>query len=282
MLRCLLADDEAPARSRLRRLLQPFEASGRIEVVAEAADGVEAARLLDAHEVDLAFLDIQMPGLDGFDVLDRAAPERRPDVVFTTAYSEYALRAFDANAVDYLLKPVERERLEDSLARAEARAAARAPQAPRADDRLARLLDWFDRAAPDSASARPPEAPPTPPSEGYLTRLSVPYRDRLVVLPVEQILSVEVHDGITRLHALTGEADGASRQYLVSHTLDHFEGHLDPARFQRVHRSALVQVAHIREMVPWFSGRYKLLLTGGHEVIASRERSRELRDQLML
>lgn len=276
MLRCLLADDEAPARARLRRLLQPFEDDGRLRVVAEAADGVEAVKALEDHAVDLAFLDVQMPGFDGFDVLDRAAPDERPDVIFTTAFSDYALRAFEANAVDYLLKPVERERLEQAVGRAERRAEARAPSAPRADDRLARLLDWFDR--------RPADGPPSvpAPSGGFLTRLSVPYKDRLLVLPVEQILSVEVHDGITRLYTLGPEAGATVRQHLVSHTLDHFEAHLDPAQFQRVHRSAIVQVNQIREMVQWFSGRYKLVLNGNHEVIASRDRSRALRDQLML
>lgn len=274
MLRCLIADDEAPARSRLRRLLLPYEADGRVAVVAEAADGVEAAHALAAHDIDLAFLDVQMPGLDGFDVLDQAAPDRRPDVVFTTAFSDYALRAFDANAVDYLLKPVERERLDDALARAERRAAARAPHAPRADDRLARLLDWFDRRDPgDAPAAAQPGA--------FLSRLSVPYKDRLLVLPVADVLSVEVHDGITRLYALTGEAEHPVRQYLVSHTLDHFEAQFDPAHFLRVHRSSLVQVGHIREMVPWFSGRMKLLLSGGHEVIASRERAKTLREMML-
>lgn len=274
MLRCLIADDEAPARSRLRRLLLPYEAEGRLAVVAEAADGVEAAKAIAEHPIDLAFLDVQMPGLDGFDVLDQAAPDQRPDVVFTTAYSDYALRAFDANAVDYLLKPIERERLDDALVRAERRAAARTPHAPRADDRLARLLDWFDQHEGEALPA------PAKPGE-YLARLSVPYKDRLLVLPVSDVLSVEVHDGITRLYALTGEAEHPVRQYLVSHTLDHFESQFDPAAFLRVHRSSLVQVAHIREMVPWFSGRMKLLLTGDHEVIASRERSRTLREMLL-
>ncbi|MCA0268963.1 MAG: LytTR family DNA-binding domain-containing protein [Bacteroidetes bacterium] len=274
MLRCLIADDEAPARSRLRRLLLPYESNGRVVVVAEAADGVEAVKALNEHDVDLAFLDVQMPGLDGFDVLDQADPDRRPDVVFTTAYSDYALRAFDANAVDYLLKPIERERLDEALVRVERRAAARAPHAPRADERLARLLDWFDRNEPGNAPA------PSRPGE-FLSRLSVPYKDRLLVLPVADVLSVEVHDGITRLYALTGEAEHPVRQYLVSHTLDHFESLFDPAAFLRVHRSSLVQVAHIREMMPWFSGRMKLLLTGGHEVIASRERSRTLREMML-
>jgi two-component system, LytTR family, response regulator len=112
----------------------------------------------------------------------------------------------------------------------------------------------------------------------------VPHRDRLVILPVEAVVSIEVQDGITRIYALHDERDARAplRQYLVPHTLEHLEAHLDPDNFLRVHRSALVQLRHIREMVPWFSGRYKLIMTEGHEVIASRERSRVLRDRLML
>ncbi len=232
-----------------------------------------------------------MPGLDGFGVLERVPPAHRPDVVFTTAYHDFALRAFEENAVDYLLKPVAKDRLEQSIARAEARAARRPdagnPGAPPHDDeddeptarpsdaRLARLLDWLDAKAPTETPARPAER---------LRQLSVPHRDRLVILPVEAVVSIEVQDSITRIHALGDERDVKAplRQYLVPHTLEHLEAHLDPEDFLRVHRSALVQLRHIREMVPWFSGRYKLVLSGGHEVIASRERSRVLRERLML
>jgi len=287
MLTCLIADDEVPARTRLRRLLQPFEEAGRVRVTGEAADGVEALALLEQRPVDLAFLDVKMPGLDGFGVLERVSPEHRPDVVFTTAYHDFALRAFEENAVDYLLKPVARERLEKSLDRAEARASTRrrddeepagvVPPASEqsSDERLARLLDWLDARAPSERPARPAER---------LRQISVPHRDRLVILPIEAVVSIEVQDGITRIYALHDERDARSplRQYLVPHTLEHLEAHLDPEDFLRVHRSALVQLRHIREMVPWFSGRYKLILTEGHEVIASRERSRVLRDRLML
>ena len=278
MLRCLLADDEAPARSRLRRLLQPFEEAGRLSVVAEAADGVDAVERINDDEtgIDLAFLDVKMPGLDGFGVLERLDPEHRPDIVFTTAYHEFALRAFEENAVDYLLKPIARERLEASIERAESRHSQRRAD-PAHDERLTRLLDWLDSRSADGAADAPRPAEP-------LQHLSVPHRDRLIVLPIGAVVSIEVQDGITRVFALSDEHDAraALRQYLVPHTLEHLEAHLDPDRFMRVHRSAIVQMRHIREMVPWFSGRFKLILTGQHEVIASRERSRTLRDRLML
>jgi DNA-binding LytR/AlgR family response regulator len=170
MLTCLIADDEAPARARLRRLLQPFEDAGRVRVAGEAGDGVEALALLEEAPVDLAFLDVKMPGLDGFGVLERVSPAHRPDVVFTTAYHDFALRAFEENAVDYLLKPVARERLEQSLDRAEARAAARR-RAPGPPARLARRPVALGATRPPhraaaSALGAPPRPPRHPPRRG--------------------------------------------------------------------------------------------------------------------
>lgn len=268
MLRTLIVDDEAPARRRLARLLQPFVDDGRVEVAGEAADGIEALEALERGGIDLLLLDIQMPGLGGFDVLDRIGPERRPVVVFTTAHDEFALRAFEASAVDYLLKPIREDRLAAAIERAE-----RLAERPRlADDRLADLLEFLDRQAGTRASA------------DHLRQLSIPGADRLTIVPVERLLSAEVEDGIVRLYVLHEAPSGPPSvgRHIVSHTLDALEQRLDPERFMRVHRSAVVQVPHIREMIPWFSGRYKLVLTGGHEVIASRSRSKELRDRLSL
>ena len=264
MLHVLIADDEAPARSRLRRLLEPLRSAGRIGPPAEAADGVEALEKLSAGDVDLAFLDVRMPGLDGFDVLDRLPPEAHPAVVFTTAYDEYAIRAFEANAVDYLLKPVEAERLETAVERAEKRAGD-------PSDRIASLLDTLDDEA--SGAAEPAREP--------IQQLSVPARDRLVVVAADDILAAEVSDGITNLYVRPARGETTDR-HIVPFTLDALEGRLDPRAFMRVHRSAIVQVSRIREMIPWFSGRYKLVLDGGQEVVASRARSRELKERLAL
>ena len=264
MLHVLIADDEAPARSRLRRLLEPLVEEGRIAAPVEAADGVEALEKLASGGTDLAFLDVRMPGLDGFDVLDRLAPEAHPAVVFTTAYDEYAIRAFEANAVDYLLKPVDADRLATSVGRAETRAGD-------PSERIASLLDTLDDDA--SASSQPAQEP--------LQQFSVPARDRLVIVKAEDILAAEVGDGITNLYVRGADATSTDR-HIVSFTLDALEARLDPRAFMRVHRSAIVQVTRIREMLPWFSGRYKLILDGGHEVVASRARSRELRDRLSL
>ena len=264
MLQVLIADDEAPARSRLRRLLEPLAEAGRVSTIDEAEDGVDALEKLSTGTFDLALLDVRMPGMDGFDVIDRLAPEARPAIVFTTAYDEYAIRAFEANAVDYLLKPIEAERLTEAVGRAER-------QADDDGDRLAHLLESLDA---DASGPKPHAAEP-------LRQLSVPARDRLLVVSASDVLSAEVNDGITNLYVREPGAPTTQR-HIVPFTLDALEGRLDPRDFMRVHRSALVQVARIREMIPWFSGRYKLLLDGGHEVVASRARSRELKDRLAL
>ncbi|PAP77316.1 LytR/AlgR family response regulator transcription factor [Rubrivirga marina] len=262
-LRVLIVDDESPARSRLRRLLDPFVEAGRLGPVDEAADGVEAVETLSETDYDLAFLDVRMPELDGFGVIERIPPGRRPDVVFTTAYDEYAIQAFEANATDYLLKPINAERLEKAVSRVEDRR----DEDP--DARLADLLDTLDEVVPTPAADGPP-----------IERFTVQGRDRLLVVEAAEVIAAEVHDGITSLYVVS-EGKTAQR-HIVSFTLDALESRLDPDLFMRVHRNALVNLSAIREMIPWFSGRYKLVLTTGHEVTASRARSRELRSRLAL
>lgn len=277
-MRVLLIDDEAPARRRLRKLLQPFIDAGRLGPVSEASDGVEALEKLQKQKepLDLLFLDVQMPGLDGFEVLERLPPEDAPAVIFTTAYDDYALRAFETSAVDYLLKPISKERLEKAVARVER--ARRAPEARQAsDERLGRLLDWLDAQGEQEHAAKP--------AASFIRQISIPYRDRILIVPVARLVSAEIQEGVTRLYVLPEEPPAGKaglRQYVASYTLDQLESSLDPDAFVRVHRSAIVQVDHIREMISWFSGRYKLILTGGHEVIASRERSKILKERMML
>lgn len=245
----------------------------------EAEDGVDAVDKINSRTVDLVFLDVRMPELSGFETIERLAPERRPVVVFTTAYDTYALKAFEANAVDYLLKPVSAERLREAISRAE-RLRKLPEQRIAHDSRLDKLLDWFDTQAetPLSDSGRRPAAE-------YLKQISVPFRDRILIIPVDRLVSAEIHDSITRLYVLEDDENTAKkriRQHIITHTLDQLESSLDPEQFLRIHRSAIVQVRHILEMIAWFSGRYKLILTGGHEVIASRERSKLLKDRLLL
>ncbi|MGB3543537.1 LytR/AlgR family response regulator transcription factor [Rubrivirga sp.] len=263
-LSVLIVDDEAPARSRLRRLLEPFVESGRIREPEEASDGVVAVTILKDTSFDLALLDVRMPEVDGFGVLERLPPGRRPDVVFATAYDEYAIQAFEANATDYLLKPISADGLERAISRVEARHSA----GEDTDDRLADLLDTLDQA--------------TNPETGTpVERFTVQGHDRLHVIDALDVLAVEVNDSITSLF-VRSPRDSKTQRHLVGYTLDALEGRLDPARFMRVHRNAIVNLSAIREMVPWFSGRYKLVLEDGHEITASRARSRDLKDRLSL
>lgn len=275
MLHILIVDDEPLARHRLRKLLDPLQDRGHVALIEEAADGIEALEKLQQQNFDLLLLDVRMPELDGFEVLERIDPNRRPFVVFVTAYDDYALKAFEAHAIDYLLKPVNQKRLLEAVARVEQLQAATLRREQ--EERLAKLLDWLE-AQQQGAS------PVTVGSVPYLTQLSVTYRDRILIIPVTRLVSAEIHDGITRLYVLESE-EGSSprlRQHVVSYTLDQLETRLDPHDFMRVHRSAIVQLQHIRELIPWFSGRYKLVLTGDHMVIASRERSKLLKERLVL
>jgi len=274
MLRVLIVDDEAPARKRLERLLAPLEKSERIGAIHEAGNGREALDLLDKETVDVLFLDIRMPELDGFETLERIHPDHRPVVIFTTAYDEYAIRAFEANAIDYLLKPLSEERCAEALGRAEKALQAPADVATR-NEQLSKLLDWLD------AREELPESP-SPPAGGFTEQVSIPYRDRILIVPVERLLSAEINEGITRLYVADDTADPPFKQHIVSYTLDQLESNLDPSKFMRVHRGSIVRIGAIEEMVPWFSGRFKLVLAGGHEVIASRERSRVLKERLMI
>ena len=274
MARILLVDDEAPARKRLKKLLSDESLATLVTSVETAADGVEALEKMGQERFDALFLDIQMPGLDGFEVLERIDPSHRPVVVFTTAFDEYAIRAFDANAIDYLLKPVPADRLKEALERIH-RSKGKSEEH---EDRLAKLLEWMDSKA--LAGSGVPAA-----SGEWLEQLSIPYRDRILIIPISHVVSVEIAEGITRVYILE-EDPGAPRprlrQHIVNYTLDQLGGMLNPDDFMRVHRSAIVQFSHIRELVPWFSGRYKLALTGGHEVIASRERSKAVKDRLRI
>ncbi|HMB90230.1 MAG TPA: LytTR family DNA-binding domain-containing protein [Rhodothermales bacterium] len=279
MLNVLLVDDEGPARKRLGKLLQPLVKEDRVRVVGEAENGEQALDMLEKEDVDLLFLDIHMPELDGFDVLERIPPDEHPVVVFTTAYDAYAVRAFEANAVDYLLKPISKERLAEAVARSE-----RIQQTPQKqqvnEERLAKLLDWVEEQAAEKQPDVQPETPQT-----YLDQISIPYRDRILIVSVDRLVTAEISEGITRLFVEDEHHEGPRtrlRQHVVNYTLEQLEASLDPDDFMRVHRSSIVRLHAIKEMIPWFSGRYKLILTGDHEVIASRERSRTLKDRLML
>ena len=279
MLNTVIVDDEAPARRRLRKLLEPMVQSGRITIRGEAVDGPSAIDLIRKEAIDLLFLDVKMPEMDGFAVLERIEEAHRPAIVFTTAFDQFALRAFETNAVDYLLKPISSERLEEAVSRSERQRTVSEERGAN-DARLSRLLDWVEsHQAPQGSQAVGQTG------HAYLRQISIPIRDRILIVSVDRIIAAEISEGITRLHLLEEQpATGAPRIHThpVSYTLDQLESSLDPAHFARVHRSSLIRLDSIREIIPWFSGRFKIVLEGGHEVVASRERSKLLRERLMI
>jgi len=242
-MRILIVDDEAPARERLKRLLADIEG---VELGGEAQDGLQAVELIEREQPDLVLLDVQMPGLDGFGVLE--ALDEPPPVVFVTAYDEYAIRAFEVNALDYLLKPFSRERLEKAIRRAQE------AQVEEQDltSRLAPLLENLV-------------------AQGhYLTRLAVRDRDRIRVLDVGEVDWIGVEDEQVSVYV-------GNEVYPIRRTLAELEARLDPARFFCAHRSAIVNLDRVKEIVPWFKGSHKLRLTTGAEVELSRAQARALR-----
>ena len=231
-------DDERLSRQRLHRLLSD---EPDMEVVAECASGGEAMEYLAASEADLLFLDVQMPQMDGFQLL-ASLGDRPPAVVFVTAYDEYAVKAFDVHALDYLLKPYDPERLALTLERA------RREIESRRGGRSTSALPAFLR-----------------------THLPVKTAGRILFLRVDDIDWIEAADNYVRLHTTAGET------HLVRETLNTMQGRLDPGRFLRIHRSSIVNVARIRELRPWFHGDYVVLLTNGRELTLSRS----YRDQVL-
>jgi two-component system LytT family response regulator len=245
-MRTLIVDDEAPARERLKRYLAGIEG---VEVIGEAGDGAQALEMIEAQAPDLVLLDIQMPGLDGFGVVE--ALDDPPAIIFVTAYDQYAIRAFEVHALDYLLKPFSRERLAKAVHRAqEALAAER--------DLGAQLRPLLEDLA---AQGR------------YLARLAVRDRDCIRVLNADHVDWIGIEDEQVTIHV-------GDQAYPIRRTLTELEARLDPARFFRTHRSAIVNLDRVQEIIPWFKGGYVLRLTTGAEVDLSRIQARVLRKLL--
>jgi two-component system LytT family response regulator len=257
-LRVAVVDDEPDARQRVLDLLA---AHGDVAVVAECRDGTEAAEVLGAlaqgDGIDLVFLDVQMPELDGFEVVaalaEQVGTDRLPAFVFVTAYDDYAMRAFDVSAVDYLLKPYDRERFERALSRGAARA--RAGTEPALDTLLAHLRD--------AAQGR----------ARYARRFLVRHDGRLLPVRVEDVDWLDVDGNYVRLHTRSGV-------HLVRETLSAVEARLDPQLYVRVHRSAIVHVDRIASLEPYFHGEYVITMRDGAKITASRSYSTRLRELL--
>jgi DNA-binding LytR/AlgR family response regulator len=247
-LKTLIVDDEAPARERLRTLLA---GNDLVELIGEAKNGAEAVERIEVSSPDLVLLDIQMPVLDGFEVLETL--EEPPATIFVTAYDEYAIRAFEVNALDYLLKPFSQERLDKAIARAHQELAAGHEFAQRIEP----LLQSFGK------------------QKRYLRRLAVRGGDRFLIIDAEDIDWIEAKEGGVLLHV-------GREEHPVNRTLVQLESRLDPALFFRAHRSVMVNLDRVKEIVPWFAGSHKLRLRTGAELDLSRSRAKDLRELLGL
>ncbi|HSB53724.1 MAG TPA: LytTR family DNA-binding domain-containing protein [Gemmatimonadales bacterium] len=249
MIRVVIADDEPLARERIRTLVA---AHGDLSLVAECGDGEETLRVLLAERPDVVFLDVQMPELNGFEVLEALPAELRPSVIFITAYDEHAVRAFDVNAVDYLLKPVEVRRFEAALAKVRERRG-QPPAASQAA--LEAVLAELRRA------------------RGHASRLVVRDGSRVTFVRTEEIDWIDAAGNYARLHV--GRA-----VHLLREPLKVLATRLDPERFLRVHRSAIVNLERITSVEPYFHGEYTLTLKDGTRLTSSRTHSARLRSLL--
>ena len=239
-MRVVIADDEAPARRKLVRFVR--ESDG-VELVGEAASGSEALDVITATRPDLVFLDVQMPELDGVRIAEAlAGQEHAPRIVFVTAYDAHAVRAFELEALDYLLKPYDRERFDRALVRA------RDALAPRDAGTSAQVAELIARLRGD---------------ERYARRLLIPEGDRSFYVPVREIVRLEADGNDVVVHTRRGV-------HAMRATLESLERRLDPAQFARVHRSYVVNIDEIAEIHPWFHGDQKLVLRDGAEVTWSR------------
>jgi len=262
-VRVVVVEDEPPARQRLVTMLAEYP---DITVVGESEDAASAAEMLAVAKPDLMFLDVQMPEVDGFTLLDHIDPSARPFVIFVTAHAQHALQAFDAGALDYLLKPYDQRRLTKSLDRA--RAAIRATRAAGRDKSEGNLLAEV-RALVDTLRVATP-SPATSflgprPSGGavrYLDRVAVTIGPRTIYVPTSAIQWIEADRNYLRLHT-------SERTYIIRSSVGAFEVRLDPIAFIRVHRSAIVRLDFVRELRTLAPGVWRIVLKDGTAVAVS-------------
>lgn len=268
----LIIDDEQLARDELAYLLQ---AAPDIDVVAQGANGIEAVELIEEHHPDIVFLDVQMPGLDGFAVIQRIMDRHRklkdnqtwqlPQFVFATAYDQYAVRAFDVNAVDYLLKPFDRGRVDKALERVRSRisngTAGMQGESP-IESQLDALLHLLKNNSQGAGRGAQP------------AKLIVQAGSRLLLVDQAEICFAEIDDGVIRV--VTQQFEGQSKCRTIEELLDQ----LDPATFWRAHRSFVVNINQIREVVPWFKSTYQLRMNDKKqtEIPVSRAQTKRLRE----
>ena len=244
MIRTLIIDDVQLARERLKRCLADHP---DVEVVGECDNGDKAVKDIRALSPDLIFLDVQMPALDGFGVLEALKTERMPVVIFVTAYNEYAIQAFEVNALDYLLKPVDCERLTKAVQRAKAHLA----QPARADD-LGDVNRRFRAMLEDIKTG-----------SKFLKRLTIKLTGRTILLPTDEIDWIETYGNYLKVHA-------GRESHLIRGTMQSLETKLDPEKFVRVHRSVIVNIEKVKEIYPRSNGDQDLVLQNGQQLMLSR------------
>ncbi|MEO8025987.1 MAG: LytTR family DNA-binding domain-containing protein [Bryobacteraceae bacterium] len=244
-IRTLIVDDEPLARTGVRKHLR---AHADVDVIGECGSGVQAIAAIQQDQPDLVFLDIQMPDLGGFGVIEEIGADRMPAVIFVTAFDQFALQAFESRAVDYLLKPIRQERVDQALTRI--RGLMRGHESGRADT-LRKLLDDLGAEA------------------GYRKRFVAKSGSRITLVNVEDVDWIEAADNYIELHA-------GPKVHLVRETLSDVEQKLNPDQFLRIRHSTIVNVSRIREMEPLFNGEYQIRLTNGSELTSSRRYRKKL------
>ena len=245
-IRVLVVDDEELARVRIKELLTGVPG---VEVAGEAENGLRAVELIRELDPDVVILDIQMPGMDGFEVVE-ALPSV-PLVIFATAFDEYAIKAFEVNSVDYLLKPISKERLGEAMERARALLA----DAPELDGQMSRLAGLI--------------------RSREVRRLPVTRGKKIVLVDMDEVVWIGVEDELVFVHTRT-------EKYMMNATMAELESRLDPQVFFRSHRSSIVNLNHVKEIVPWFGGKYKIVVDDAakSELVLSRARAKGLREIL--
>ncbi len=253
----ILVDDEPLARE---ELAFPLKAHPEVHLVAQGKNGLEAYQMIKAHQPDVLFLDVAMPGLDGMELvrklLDKKSKVPVPYMIFVTAYDQYAVQAFELNAIDYLLKPIDKARLTQSLQKV--RRVLESPPSPAAKlEEMMRML-----------SVRPSQQ----------TKLLVRSNNRLLLIDASELIYATIEDGLISM--VTRGLEGQSNY----RTIEDLQANLDPAVFWRVHRSYLVNINHIKEVVPWFKSSYQLKMDDrrNSEIPVSRAQTKRLRELLKL